>query len=336
MAAGKQSWTSGQHWIHAGNTKPPGVELISQPLSFALLRKTTEKVTEGQGGRKNIEALPFDKSEALFKEIEWRALKVPGTIRLDHYVRADATRFFVTAERHAHDRSQYRMSRELVQASSIGDTRAIQLLIDQRGNVNQADKHGCTPLIFAATHGQVAAASLLLRSGAHADARTAQGDTPLCKASIKGHDEVVKLLLDARASVDARDGYGETPLMMAAYNNCAGVAHQLIRRGADKDGRDAQGGTPLIMAASFGNLEVARILLNAGADKDIKDKRDDSAVEYAMAAQHDDMVALLDMNPEKRRGRRGDSGKVAAALGGKKVLKAKKGGKKAKGKKIKI
>jgi ankyrin repeat protein len=94
--------------------------------------------------------------------------------------------------------------------------------------------------------------------------------------------------------------------MFAAYNDHASVAELLLRSGADKDAKDQQGATPLIMAASFGNLKVARLLLNAGADKEHKDKRDDSALEYALAANHDDMVALLDMDPDKRK-RQGNS-----------------------------
>ena len=293
-------YISGLKWVNVGTTKPTGTALQHRQLEDALLKKSSQFLGFGKSGRKEMRKRMHDKVEVEFTDAEWEVIKNVPPMTLDQYVRSDATRHFVTAERFEFDRQQMLQSRQLCEAAREGDVRQCALLIEKRANVNYADKFQMAPLHIAAANGHVQICTMFIRQGANVNCRNLQGDTPLSKSAIRGCEPVVSLLLQAGAKIETRDSCGETPLFMASYNNHLGTVDLLLRHGADKDTQDFEGQTPLIMAASFGNMKIARLLLNVGADKEHKDKKDDSALEYALAANRDDMVALLDMDPEKR------------------------------------
>jgi hypothetical protein len=201
---------SGLRWVNVGSTRPAGVELTNPALQLALLRKTSEYAVEGaKGGRKEVRHRMHDLLDIEFTDVEWKALKV-SDLRIVHIVRADPTRWMITAERAAEDRSQLMLSRELFHACRNGDTRQTALLIERKANVDFPDKYRCTALLFAATGGHAAVCGLLLGAGVNVNARSVQGDTPLGKAAIRGHVDVCHKLLDAGADRESRDLCGET------------------------------------------------------------------------------------------------------------------------------
>ena len=130
---------TGLKWVGVGQAKPRGVQIVNNALQIALLKKTTEYSVEGKGGRREVRTRMHDKFEAEFTETEWAAFKV-SDVPMNAFVQADATRFFVTAERAAEDRQQVRMSKELIEASRNGDAREVSQLIDAKANVNFPDK----------------------------------------------------------------------------------------------------------------------------------------------------------------------------------------------------
>lgn len=66
-----------------------------------------------------------------------------------------------------------------------------------------------------------------------------------------------------------------------------------LARGADPNLRDKRGVSVLQIAANEGLLLVVEALLDAGAQIDAQDPAGDTALHYAMAAEHQGIIDLL-------------------------------------------
>lgn len=133
-------------------------------------------------------------------------------------------------------------------------------------NLNQADAHGCTPLMAAAACGSIAAVEVLLRNG---------------------------------ASLSAAGYLGCTALHVAALHNKLRIVDQLLMAGADVNVSASDGTTPLICAAAWQNAEVVEFLLLKGADRWRKNDRGDTAAEAAREQGYDDLADFIEMYPAK-------------------------------------
>ncbi len=101
------------------------------------------------------------------------------------------------------------------------------MLIEAGSNVNQADKRGVTPLMWAAIQGDMDMLQLLIESG----------------AAVNSEDQIMHM----------------TALMHAAYVDRLGAVRLLIEKGADITRQDKEGSTALIHALNQGNLSIARL-----------------------------------------------------------------------------
>ena len=100
----------------------------------------------------------------------------------------------------------------LNRAAMIGDTEAIEAILDRGTNINTRDANGRTPLIEAAFGGHYDTVKFLLSRGAKIDIKDESGWTALMEAASKGHINVVKMLLAAGASVTTASDLGATAL----------------------------------------------------------------------------------------------------------------------------
>ena len=171
----------------------------------------------------------------------------------------------------------------LMWAVSEGHPEMVELLIDNRADVNAPSNSGFTSLMFAAQKGDAETAEILLKAGALANAvMFRSGLTALMIASIGGFDKVARVLMDHGADVDAIDKNGKAVLHHAVgYYPSAAIVRDLLARGANPNIRikspkkyvgyaiDPDGSTPLLAAAAASNLEAVSALLDAGADPNI-------------------------------------------------------------------
>ncbi len=96
----------------------------------------------------------------------------------------------------------------------------------------------------------------------------------------------------ARAQVVNR--YGASPLAEAVRVANLEMTGMLLEAGADANVANEDGQTALMLAARTGNVAVARLLVQHGADVNKRESyRDQSAVMWAAAQGHADMVAFL-------------------------------------------
>jgi ankyrin repeat protein len=107
----------------------------------------------------------------------------------------------------------------LLRASLIGNTAAVEALLDKGLNVNAKDRNGWTPLLEAVFGGHTDTVRVLLNRGADVNKPDQAGWTPLMEAASKGHTEIIKILLKYGAVVNVRIRKSWTALSIASKRN---------------------------------------------------------------------------------------------------------------------
>lgn len=101
-----------------------------------------------------------------------------------------------------------------------------------------------------------------------------------------------------------RENKGDTPLTAAVQFGNLETVKFLISRGADPDQRDGSGMPPICWAAIHGRIDVSKELVDAGArvtlpDVDFDGRPEKSALDYAEAEGHIELVAYLKSKSEQ-------------------------------------
>lgn len=139
----------------------------------------------------------------------------------------------------------------LLNAAYMGNTEAVQTLLDLGATPDAADNEGFNALHSAAEQGYVKVVELLLAKGAKPDVPNGTGRTAMDCAAIGGHHEIVTRLLDAGAVVEGLPEAVTTPVSTAARQGHPKTLAILLERGG-KAGSSSKtdGATPLIRAAA--------------------------------------------------------------------------------------
>jgi uncharacterized protein len=172
-------------------------------------------------------------------------------------------------------------------AAHNNDNGAVQRLLSEGADPNEANRFGYTPLHEAALGRNARMLELLLDAGGDANATFGEGETVLMTAARAGDAASVRALLAHGGLPDATENWhGQTALMWAAMENHADVVRLLVDAGAEIDRastkhdwvkisysegnvpktRDLGGLTALQFAARQGSLQAVETLLDAGAD----------------------------------------------------------------------
>ena len=184
---------------------------------------------------------------------------------------------------------------ELIEASKIGDTAKVKLLLDKGAPLDDKDEYrGITSLHWAIKNGHNEVVQLLLDKGASLDVQDRKGETALHLASRDGKTEVVQLLLDKGASVVVQGEFGSPALHLAIANGHKEVVQLLLDKGAPLDVQGEFGSTALHLAIANGHKEVVQLLLDKGAPLDIQDWEGRTALYKAgMGGRNKEAVQLL-------------------------------------------
>ncbi|HYR84603.1 MAG TPA: ankyrin repeat domain-containing protein [Terriglobia bacterium] len=149
----------------------------------------------------------------------------------------------------------------------MDDLATAELLIRAEANVKVSNRHGVTPLSLAALNGNASMLDMLLSAGADPNTALLEGETALMTAARTGKVEALKVLLAHGANVNAKESTrGQTALMWAAAEGHTAVVQALTERGADIPARSTGGLTALLFAVREGKIDAVRALLRAGAD----------------------------------------------------------------------
>lgn len=195
--------------------------------------------------------------------------------------------------------AQQSISREdatdLLLASSILGFRetalfAVTLQADVNGTSDK-DPLARTPYLLALESGHTAELENILK-GADRSRRDAKGAGALHYAIRAGDAKLVAELLNVGLDASVAAEGGMTPLMLAADMEQGPIVQALLPLSA-VNAADAEGYTALLRAASHGNLNLCKALLAGGADVSAVTKENDGALELAVLANADDLMAYL-------------------------------------------
>jgi len=134
------------------------------------------------------------------------------------------------------------------------DELAEALLLAPAVDVDHANVHGETPLMYAALKGRLDWAQRLVRRGA---AVRKPGWTPLHYAATGPEPRMVTFLLDAGADVDAKSPQGTTALMLAARHGDERTVSLLLERGANPTLTNPEGAIAADFARAAGRERLA-------------------------------------------------------------------------------
>ena len=153
----------------------------------------------------------------------------------------------------------------------------------ERGDIEEREQGGFTPLLFVAQQGDAESAKLLLAAGANVHDTAPIGWSALEVAAFRNQVEVAQVLLDNRANPDASRA-GFTALHGAVLRGNLDLVESLLAHGADVGARITKatgarrqsadygfstnviGATPLYLAARYGEVAIMKTLSSAGAD----------------------------------------------------------------------
>ncbi|XP_069509848.1 serine/threonine-protein phosphatase 6 regulatory ankyrin repeat subunit C isoform X3 [Ambystoma mexicanum] len=206
----------------------------------------------------------------------------------------------------------------LVQAIFNRDVEEVQLLLNQKENINVLDQDRRTPLHAAAYLGDVFIIELLILSGANVNAKDAVWLTPLHRAAAcrheidepnsfgntalhiacyMGQDAVANELVNYGANVNQPNEKGFTPLHFAAVStNGALCLELLVNNGADVNFQSKEGKSPLHMAAIHGRFTRSQILIQNGGEIDCADKYGNTPLHVAARYGHELLISTLMTN----------------------------------------
>ncbi len=169
------------------------------------------------------------------------------------------------------------------------NTDQIETALECGANVNQADKNGCTAMMFAVepSCGKINSIQYsspfrktskiidaLANHGAFVNVADAKGETPLIKAAKLAVPDVYETFIALEADFNAQDKNGNTALMHAARVGNEGVVEQLLDGDPDRALKNNAGLTAYDIAKKLGNDSVSDLIRIADASISIEGKDD--------------------------------------------------------------
>jgi ankyrin repeat protein len=178
-------------------------------------------------------------------------------------------------------------------AAKNGYTAMVQLLLENKADVNQIGKNGMTPLLYAAKQNNVEMVRLLVKNRANLKQKAPDGscalhlsnnldvinvlleekkninvnalnsrkNTPLHQAVISANFEIVKRLVEAKADPDLPNEFGESPLYSAVKNKDEKMVNYLLTCVVDPNQKTEKEMSPLALAAKNPTSEMLKLLL---------------------------------------------------------------------------
>lgn len=182
-------------------------------------------------------------------------------------------------------------------ASAVGDPETLKLLLAYGAQVNAANIHDETPLLWALIEPDTSARrekiAALVKARVHINHPNVDGETALHQSF--RDNKVTQFLLKHGADVNAINIYEWTPLHYAAlYDDFIASTQHLLAHNANPNAADDEGLTPLHLTIQNGSIQTAALLIEVGANRSAKNKQ--GLTPYDAAQELDapeDLIKLL-------------------------------------------
>ncbi len=142
----------------------------------------------------------------------------------------------------------------------------IDLIYNERVDVNTRDKNGISALMHAAYYGCTNIVRLLINHGADINISNYNyKNTALMYAVEKGHKDIVELLIASGADVNAKNNNCDTALIWAVQKGYIDIVEMLIAAGADTTAKDEYGyNTALMYAINYNYRDIVTLFITLG------------------------------------------------------------------------
>ncbi|XP_064630119.1 transient receptor potential cation channel subfamily A member 1-like [Lineus longissimus] len=158
--------------------------------------------------------------------------------------------------------------------NSVGCAEA--LIHASKGELNDPDIDGMSPLLLASMKGHRHMVKVLTALGADNSCKDDQRRTALMLAAMNGQTAVMAILLENQADLSATDKYKLTALHYACSNNHAKAVRLLLARNADVTATTLKKETPLDLAAINMASEATIAILQSDKWEEAMSVRDDT------------------------------------------------------------
>ncbi len=139
-------------------------------------------------------------------------------------------------------------------AVDLGDETFLREVLDRGASASQSTRGRVTPLMRAASAARIGCVRLLVERGSEINAADIHGETALMYATAAaGAEDLLRLLIDHGADLNQQDAAGLTPLMWAIAWNQPTYVEILRDAGADLSLRNGTGRTALQRARAREN-----------------------------------------------------------------------------------
>ena len=161
-------------------------------------------------------------------------------------------------------------------------------------DVNERNRFGRTPLMYAVCRGDAKATRLLIDNGAATEECDYYGATALLLAcDTQLGPQCLDVLLEAGANVDHVDFSGWTGLHIAAQRDLFDTGRKLVEAGATLDVQTRAGITPLMMALESEKMAMFPYLLEAGADANVADQEGQTVLSKSIVSDDQENMRML-------------------------------------------
>ncbi|MCI4669279.1 MAG: ankyrin repeat domain-containing protein [Bacteroidia bacterium] len=162
---------------------------------------------------------------------------------------------------------------DLLAAIEVGNFQAFRKIIRKSPQIlDQKNKFGMSPLMFAILHAQKEMVKALLEAGANPNIPHEFATTPLMMSIVLEHENIeVLLLAKEELQLDLQDQAGATALIYAIQRLREDSVSRLLEAGANPDLRDNDGETPIMYAVKVENTNMLLALIKKGADLRARD-----------------------------------------------------------------
>ncbi|MDA3911863.1 MAG: ankyrin repeat domain-containing protein [Bacteroidales bacterium] len=182
----------------------------------------------------------------------------------------------------------------LMYASASGHLDIVQLLIDERADVNTKPYHSIqTALYSAVVNGHVEIAELLILNGAKMNITNSFKNNLLHLAAQNYVWEMLDLLLYYDMKVDAIDEDNRTALHHAAFFGMEGNISVLLDNGANISHLDEDGNSALHIAAINGFVEAVKVLVEEESFIELKNEAGFTPLDLSSMKGHEGVAKYL-------------------------------------------